>query len=194
VPHFEVVGDEAALLQAADWIGFPIVLKTAESVDHKTDVGGVVVGIPDEAGLGEAYRDLACRLGPRVLAAEQVPDGVEIGLGMIDDDQFGPVVIISAGGRLIETMADRVAVLPPMDTAGARRALDRLRIRPLLDGVRGRPPADIDALAEVIARFSELAADGAGLIRAMDVNPVIAGPNAAVAVDALIVPISIKNR
>ncbi len=115
-------------------------------------------------------------------------DGVEIGLGMVDDDQFGPVVIISAGGRLIETMADQVAVLPPIDTAGARRALDRLRIRPLLDGVRGRPPADIDALVEVIARFSELAADGAGQIRAMDVNPVIAGPTGAVAVDALIMP------
>ena len=107
---------------------------------------------------------------------------------MVDDDQFGPVVMISAGGRLIETMADRVAVLPPVDTAGAMRALDRLRIRPLLDGVRGRQPADIDSLAEVIARFSELAADGAGRISAMDVNPVIAGPAGAVAVDALIVP------
>jgi acyl-CoA synthetase (NDP forming) len=113
---------------------------------------------------------------------------VEIGLGMFDDEQFGPVMTISAGGRLIETMTDRVPVLPPVDKEGAVRALDRLRIRPLLDGVRGRPPADIDALAEVIARFSELAADGAGQIRAMDVNPVMAGPAGAVAVDALIVP------
>ena len=188
VPRFEVVGDEAALLAAAERIGYPIVLKTAESVDHKTEKGGVVVGLEDQARLGEAYRDLASRLGPRVLAAEQIPHGVEMGLGMIDDEQFGPVVIISAGGGLIETMADRVAVLPPIDMPGALRALDGLRLRPLLDGVRGGPPADIGSLAEVIARFSELAADGAGKIRAMDINPVIAGPTGAVAVDALIVP------
>jgi acetate---CoA ligase (ADP-forming) len=188
VPRFEVVDDEAAVLAVGDRIGYPLVMKTAKPVDHKTDVGGVVVGIGDEARLGEAYRHMATGLGPQVIVAEQVPDGVEIGLGMIDDDQFGPVVIVSAGGRLIETMADRVAVLPPIDIAGATRALDRLRIRPLLDGVRGHPPADIDALAEVIARFSELAADSAGQIRAMDVNPMIAGPTGAVAVDALIVP------
>jgi acetate---CoA ligase (ADP-forming) len=188
VPRIEVVGDEAALLEAAERIGYPIVLKTVESVDHKTEEGGVMVGLEDEARLGDAYRDLAARLGPRVLAAEQIPHGVEIGLGMIDDEQFGPVVIISAGGGLIETMSDRVAVLPPIDRAGAMRALDGLRIRPLLDGVRGGPPADIDSLAEAIARFSELAADAAGRILAMDVNPVIAGPTGAVAVDALIVP------
>jgi acetate---CoA ligase (ADP-forming) len=188
VPRFEVVGDEAGLLEAAERIGYPIVLKTAESIDHKTEIGGVVVGLLDDAGLGEAYRQLSTRLGPRVLVAEQIPEGVEIGLGMVEDEQFGPVVMISAGGRLIETMADRVAVLPPVDRAGASRALDRLRIRPLLEGVRGGPPADIDSLAELIARFSELAADGAGQVRAMDVNPVIAGPVGAVAVDALIVP------
>ncbi len=188
VPSYEVVGDEAAVLDAAQRIGYPIVLKTAESVDHKTEMRGVTVGIADEASLGEAYRDLASRLGSEVMVAEQIPDGVDIGLGMVHDEQFGPVVIISAGGQLIEILADRVAVLPPVDKAGAIRALDRLRIRPVLDGVRGRPPSDIDSLAEVIARFSELAADGAGLIGAMDVNPVIAGPAGAVAVDALIVP------
>ncbi|MGH8949490.1 MAG: acetate--CoA ligase family protein, partial [Acidimicrobiia bacterium] len=188
VPRFEVVADEAALSEAADRIGFPLVLKTAESLAHKTDLGGVVVGVADGAGLGEAYRDLASRHGPHVMVAEQIAEGVEIGLGMVDDEQFGPVVMISAGGRLIETLADRVAVLPPIDGAGAMRALDRLRIRPVLDGVRGRPPADLDSLAEVIARFSELAADAVGEIKAIDVNPVIAAPAGAVAVDALIVP------
>jgi succinyl-CoA synthetase beta subunit len=187
VPRFEIVGDEVALSGAAGRIGYPLVLKTAESVDHKTEMGGVVVGVADEPSLGEAYRHLATRLGPLVMVAEQIPDGVEIGLGMFDDERFGPVVMISAGGWLIETLADRVAVLPPIDGAGAMRALDRLRIRPVLDGVRGRPGTDVDALVEVIARFSELAADGAGQIKAMDVNPVIVGPAGAVAVDALIV-------
>jgi acetate---CoA ligase (ADP-forming) len=188
VPDFEVVADEGSLLVAAARIGYPIVLKSAEAIDHKTAVRGVVIGIGEEDGLLEAYRDLLARLGPLVMVAQQVSEGVEIGLGMVQDPQFGPVVIVSAGGSLIEVMTDRVAVLPPIDKAAAVRALDRLRIRPLLDRVRGGGPADIDALADAIARFSELAADGAGPIGAIDVNPVIAGPGGAVAVDALMKP------
>jgi len=189
VPRFGVTGDEGELAEVARRIGYPIVLKTAEPIDHKTEMGGVLNGIGDEAGLRDGYQDLVARLGPRVIVAERIPDGVEIGLGMVHDEQFGPVVIISAGGRLIETLVDRVAVLPPIDKQGAIRALGRLRIRPLLDGARGDPSADLDSLAEVIARFSELAADGAGSIGAIDVNPVIAGPDGAVAVDALIKPL-----
>jgi acyl-CoA synthetase (NDP forming) len=188
VPRFEVVGDEVELAEVARRIGYPIVLKTAEPIDHKTEMGGVLIGIGDEVSLRNGYEDLAARLGPRVIVAERIPEGVEIGLGMIHDEQFGPVVVVSAGGRLIETLVDRVAVLPPIDKGGAVRVLDRLRVRTLLDGARGDPPADVDSLAEVIARFSELAADGAGSIGAIDVNPVIAGPAGAVAVDALIKP------
>jgi acyl-CoA synthetase (NDP forming) len=112
---------------------------------------------------------------------------VEVGLGMITDDQFGPVILISAGGTLIEMLSDRVALLPRVDSTRALRALERLQIRPLLDGARGAIPVDIDALAEVIVRFSELVVDGADFIDAIDVNPVIAGRTGSVAVDALIV-------
>lgn len=188
VPRFEIVGDEFELAEVARRIDYPVVLKTAEPIDHKTEVGGVLNDILNEEGLHAAYKDLAARLGPRVMVAERIPAGVEIGLGMVHDEQFGPVVIVSAGGRLIETLVDRVAVLPPIDKQRAVRVLGRLRIRPLLDGARGDPPADLDSLAEVIARFSELAADSAGSIGAIDVNPVIAGPDGAVAVDALIKP------
>ena len=188
VPRFEVVGNEVELSEVAPRIGYPIVLKTAEPIDHKTEKGGVLIGIGDDEGLRAGYKHLAARLGPRAIVAERIPEGVEIGLGMIHDEQFGPVVIVSAGGRLIETLMDRVAVLPPIDKREAVRVLGRLRIRPLLDGARGDPPADLDSLAEVIARFSELAADGTGLIGAIDVNPVIVGPDGAVAVDALIKP------
>jgi acyl-CoA synthetase (NDP forming) len=188
VPRFDVVGNEAELAEVASRIGYPIVLKTAEPIDHKTEIGGVLIDIGDEARLRSGYEDLAARLGPRVIVAERIPEGVEIGLGVIHDEQFGPVVIVSAGGRLIETLVDRVAVLPPIGKEEAVRVLGRLRARPLLDGARGDPRADVDSLAEVIARFSELAADGAGSIGAIDVNPVIAGPDGAVAVDALIKP------
>jgi acyl-CoA synthetase (NDP forming) len=112
---------------------------------------------------------------------------VEVGLGMVTDDQFGPVIMISAGGTLIEILSDRVALLPRVDSTRALRAVERLQIRPILDGARGANPVDIDALAEVIVRFSELVVDGADFIDAIDVNPVIAGPTGSVAVDALIV-------
>lgn len=165
-----------------------MVLKTAAGVDHKTDAGGVMVGIDDEPALTVAYREMSARLGPKVMLAEQVPAGVELALGMIVDDQFGPVVIVSAGGRLIELLEDRVALLPPFDRSVAIHAIDRLRIRPLLDGYRTAPPADIDRLVDVVIRFAELAMDAAVWISAIDVNPVIAGPDQAVAVDALMTP------
>jgi hypothetical protein len=95
------------------------------------------------------------------------------------------VVIVSAGGTLIELMGDQVSLLPRVDRARALQALDRLRIRPLLDGARGADPVDIEALADVIVRFSELVLDVAGFIDSIDVNPVIGGPDGAVAVDAL---------
>ncbi len=185
VPTFEVVEDESGLLDAAGRLGYPVVLKTASPVGHKTDVGGVVLDIGDESRLLAAYREISNRLDGTVMVTEQVPAGVEIGLGMIVDGQFGPVVIISAGGRLIELMDDRVALLPPVDGLAVRRALDRLRVRPMLDGFRGGPPADIAKLVEVIIRFSELATDADGKIFAIDVNPLIVGPENTVAVDAL---------
>jgi hypothetical protein len=107
---------------------------------------------------------------------------------MVVDPQFGPVVIVSAGGRLIEVLEDRIALLPPIAAPAAVRALDRLRIRPLLDGFRGGPSVDIDRLVDVIVRFSELAIDAAGQVGAIDVNPVIAGPDRVVAVDVLMTP------
>lgn len=171
-------------VEAAAAIGYPIAMKTASGIAHKTDAGGVILGIEGEGSVAEAYRSLSS-LGPSVLVEEMAPPGVEIALGMIDDPQFGPVVLIAAGGTMIEVLTDRVAVLPPIDASRARLALDRLGLRPLLDGVRGRPPADVDSLADVIARFSELALDARGLLSAIDVNPVVAGPGGALAVDAL---------
>jgi acyl-CoA synthetase (NDP forming) len=186
IPRMETARDEPSLLEAAARVGYPVALKTAASVGHKADVGGVILGITGPDTLLDAYRGLSARLGADVVVSEMVTGGVELGLGMVRDGQFGPVVVLSAGGTLIEVIGDRVALLPRVDGNGARRALDRLRIRPVLDGVRGADPIDIDALTEVIARFSELAADWADVIDAFDVNPVIAGPEGAVAVDALI--------
>ncbi|HET7846968.1 MAG TPA: acetate--CoA ligase family protein, partial [Acidimicrobiia bacterium] len=184
-PEVLMAVSEQGAVEAAGELGYPVVLKTGAAIDHKTEANGVMVGISDETALRSAYRLLSDRLGPVVLVAETVPAGVEVGLGMITDPQFGPVVILSAGGTLIEVIGDRVAVMPPVDARRARAALDRLAIRPLFDGVRGRPAVNLDALAEVVARFSELAFDAGGRLSAVDVNPVIAGPERSVAVDAL---------
>jgi hypothetical protein len=95
------------------------------------------------------------------------------------------VVLVSAGGTLIEMLRDRVALLPPVDRFRATRAIERLAVAKLLSGYRGSAPADVSALAEVVARFSELVADTAGIFASVDLNPVIVGPDSAVAVDFL---------
>lgn len=181
------VEDLDGALGAAGTLGYPVVLKTTMA-DHKSDVGGVVLGIADEHQMAEAYLGLADRLGPGAIVSEQVAPGVEIGLGMVTDPQFGSVVLVSAGGTLIELLRDRVALIPPIDAHKARRAISRLAISRVLEGVRGAPPADVDSLVDTMVRFSELAADSVGTFNAIDLNPVIVNEDAAIAVDVLMVP------
>ena len=186
VPHARAGGEEDAL-RTADRLGWPVALKSAApGLLHKSDVGGVALGLQDADALRRAYRDFAARLGPDVLVARMAPRAFELALGMIRDPQFGPVVTICAGGGLVELLDDRVAALAPFGPATARRLLDRLKLRPLLDGYRGAPPVDIDWLSAVVATFSTLAADLAGLVSEIDVNPLLAGPE-ILAVDALVV-------
>ncbi|MGH6718635.1 MAG: acetate--CoA ligase family protein, partial [Alphaproteobacteria bacterium] len=134
-----------------------------------------------------AYVDLAERLGRRMVVAPMARPGVELAFGLVTDAQFGPLVMVGAGGTLIEVVRDRVMALPPFDDATARRLIDRLALRRLLDGVRGRPPLNVDALAQAFARFSVLAATLGPRLAEIDVNPVIAGANGCVAVDALVI-------
>jgi acyl-CoA synthetase (NDP forming) len=176
-----------AAVEVATAIGFPVVLKTAApGITHKSDVDGVRVGLADEAAVREAYEDVSGRLGAEVTVAAMVPPGVEMALGIIVDPTFGPLVLVGAGGVLVEILHDRALALPPLDTIGARRIVDRLAVRPILDGVRGAEPADVDALANALARLSVLATDLGDVMAALDVNPVIVGPKGCVAVDALV--------
>jgi acetate---CoA ligase (ADP-forming) len=180
--------DHDGAVAAAEAIGYPVVLKTAvDGIHHKSDVSGVKLGLADSDAVAAAYDDLAQRLGPQVLIAPMAGRGVEMVLGITRDDQFGPLVMVGAGGVLVEVMADARAALPPIDAAGARRLIDQLRVRPLLDGARGQAPADIDAVADAMARLSVLAATLGDCIGELDVNPLIAGPDGCVAVDALVV-------
>jgi acetate---CoA ligase (ADP-forming) len=176
-------------IAAAERFGFPVALKTAApGVQHKSDVGGVRLGIDDSPSLEDAYRDLARRLGPQVTVAPIAPPGVEIALGIARDPQFGPLVLVGAGGVLVEVLKDRRLAMPPLDEPRARSMVDRLEVRPLLEGVRGQLPADVDALVDAIMSLSLLANDLGDHLEALDANPMICGPGGCVAVDALVIP------
>ena len=145
------------------------------------------VDLRDAAAVGAAWDDLAARLGPRVLVAGQAPRGVELGLGVLHDPQFGQVVMVAAGGVLIELLADSAVALAPFGPLTAARLLERLRVRHLLAGVSGAPAADLAALADAVARLSVLATDLEGSLLQLDANPVIAAPGGCTVVDALVV-------
>jgi hypothetical protein len=185
-PH--ALGHRAAeAVAAAARVGFPVVLKTAvPGIAHKSERGGVVLDLRDAAAVREAYGPMAAALGPRVMLARMLPAGPELALGAVRDPQFGPVIVLGAGGTLVELLDDSVAALPPFGPATARRLLDRLRLRRLLDGFRGGPATDLAALADLVARFSVLVHELASVVREIDVNPVICGPFPA-AVDGLLV-------
>ena len=178
------------VLAAASVIGYPVALKTAmPGIAHKTEVGGVELNLSDAAAVRAAYADLGARLGPRVLVAAMAPAGVEVALGIVNDAQFGPLVMVGAGGLLVELLKDRRFAVPPVDAAEARRMIETLKIAPLLRGARCRPPSDFEALAETLSRLSVLAGSIGDSIAELDINPVIAGPEGCVVVDALVVPI-----
>jgi len=182
-------GSVAEAVGAAFDLGWPVALKTAvPGIRHKSDVGGVALGLGDEAAVRAAFEQMASALGPQVLIAPMAPSGVEVALGVVGDPTFGPLVMVAAGGVLVELFADRVFALPPVDDTLGLAMIDRLRSRPVLEGLRGTQPADVASLATAISRLSVLAQDLGDLIDALDVNPMIVSSGGCVAVDALVVP------
>ncbi len=175
-------------LEAADHLGWPVALKTAApGVRHKSDIGGVRLGLTGADELADAYRDLEHRLGPEVTVARMAPSGVELALGIVRDPQFGPLILVAAGGLLVELLRDRRLAFPPLDDTRASGLIDRLKVRPLLEGVRGTKSADIAAVARAVSRVSLLAQDLGDLLEALDANPLIATPEGCFAVDSLVI-------
>jgi acetate---CoA ligase (ADP-forming) len=179
----------AEAVRHAGALGYPVVLKTGDpAITHKSDVGGVVTGLAGPVALTAAYTALAARLGPKVLVCETAPPGVELSLGLARDPALGPLIVVAAGGVLVELLADRAVALPPVGHARALGLLSRMRSAELLDGVRGAPPADRDAIARAITALSALALELGDALDALDINPLICGADGAVAVDALAIP------
>ena len=186
-PRSEQVSSPDEAASAARDIGFPVVVKTDEpSISHKSDVGGVVLGVTTAAAAAAAYRDLATRIGSRVVVSATAPEGVELALGVVRDPQLGPLVVVGAGGVLVEMLADRVVRLAPLDEEQAREGSARLRASVLLDGVRGAEPTDRDAVAQAVVALSRLAVDLGDALDALDVNPLRCGPWGCLALDVLL--------
>jgi len=195
--------DEA--LAAARDIGFPLVLKiVSPDIAHKTEVGGVVVGVRSEGQLVDAYESLLARVAQKapqarihgVLVAQMAQGGTELILGTKTDPVFGPMVMVGLGGIFAEILKD-VALQPaPVDEAQAAAMLRSLKAFPLLDGARGRPRADVQAAAKAVAALSRFAARHAGSVAEIDINPlvVLSEGHGAFALDALLVPAQNEDR
>jgi len=183
---------EQAVL-AANSSGYPVVLKLlSSSITHKTDVGGVQLGLRDEAEVRQAFERILTNLEERGLAAEfegvtvqpMLPTGgYELIVGSSLDPLFGPVVLFGAGGVLVEILNDNALALPPLTRTLARRLLERTKIYEALKGARGRRPAPIADLELLLVRFSRLVADVADIAE-IEINPLIVYGQKIVAVDA----------
>ncbi|HEX9814637.1 MAG TPA: acetate--CoA ligase family protein [Myxococcota bacterium] len=180
-------GTLAETLSAGEEIGYPVVLKTSADL-HKTERGGVRLGIANRDELSRAYSDFEERLGAEVLVQQMIPQGTELILGVVNDPQFGPMLTLGTGGIFVEVLKDVSMLTVPTTPDAVRRVLMRLRGAALLKGARGRKPADIDAIVDAVMGLSALAEDLGGSISEIDVNPLVALPDRAVVVDALIIP------
>ena len=188
VPKWSLVAPDA-VAEAATALGFPVVLKaSAANLEHKSEVGGVIVGINDAAAAAAAARRLA-RLSGTLLVEQMITDGVaEILVGVTVDAQFGQVLVVGAGGVLTELLRDSVTLLPPWTPAAVERALKTLRAAPLLSGYRGKPAGDVPALVAAVMAVARYAETQANRLVELDVNPVIVRPvgSGVMAVDALV--------
>ena len=187
-PRGKLVSATAAA-EAARALGFPIVIKASGAhLAHKTEVGGVVLNIRSETEARSAAERLG-KLSDTLLVEEMFTDGVaEILIGVIVDPQFGQVLVLGAGGILTEILSDSVSLLPPWTHASIESALQRLSVRELLNGYRGKPAADIAALIGAILGVAQYASAHLATLVEIDVNPVIVRPagQGAVAVDTMI--------
>lgn len=190
-PRSKVISsrDVADVAAAAAEIGFPVVIKIASAeLEHKSDVGGVVVNIRNAGDAKAAAQNLAC-LADTLLVEEMITDGVaEILIGVTVDPQFGQVLVIGAGGVLAELLRDTVSLLPPFTSGAIEAALKRLAVYKLLTGYRGKPQADIASLVETALACARYAKANIDSLLELDINPVIVRPagRGAIAVDALI--------
>jgi acetyltransferase len=196
IPREILASNPEQAVRASREIGGPVALKiVSPDILHKTEAGGVKLGLATPQDISVATADIlasAKRYAPEaridgVSVQQMVPPGIEIVLGVKNDRQFGPLVAAGIGGIMVELLGDTQVRLAPVDDQAARAMLASLRGHALLTGFRGKPGIDIGGLVDIICRLSELAHDLRDVIDQIDVNPVIASADGAIAADALIV-------
>jgi acetate---CoA ligase (ADP-forming) subunit beta len=182
-------------IHQADAMGYPVVLKVVSAdIAHKSDAGGVQLNLQDSDAVGRAFDTIMANAreaapGARidgVSVQQMAKPGTEVIVGMTTDPQFGPVMMFGLGGIMVEVLKDVAFRLIPLTEKDARQMIDEIRGKPVLDGVRGQPPADVAALRATILKVSQFVEQHPE-IRELDLNPVFAYPDGALAVDARIV-------
>ncbi|MGY8526189.1 acetate--CoA ligase family protein [Paracidovorax citrulli] len=199
VPTETIVGGADDAVEAAEAIGYPVVLKiVSPDIPHKTEAGGVLLDLRSAEAVRQAYGTVtanAARHAPQaridgVLVAPMLKGGVEMIAGVSQDPVFGPVVMVGMGGIHAEILKDVAVQVAPVSEDEAMAMIRSLKMFPLLDGARGRPKADVAAAARSVARLSEFACRHAAHVAEIDMNPVLVRPQGegAVVLDALMIP------
>jgi len=176
----------------AERIGFPVVVKLhSTTITHKSDVGGVKLNLKSREEVAQAFVSIEKAAPPGAFEGVAVQkmvakEGYELILGSMTDPQFGPVVVFGSGGELVEVYKDRALALPPLNSALARRLMQKPKIFKALQGVRGKPPVDLDRLEEILILFSELVVTQPKIAEC-DINPLVATSKGVIALDARIV-------
>ena len=196
VSQEELVTSEDAAAAAAARIGYPVVAKiVSAALPHKSDIGGVKVGLKDEAAVRAAYRTIMTNVAALpskpavdgVLIAQMVSGQLECVLGAKLDPEMGPVVIFGSGGVDLELTRDVALAACPLDEAGALQLISRTRAGTIAEGYRGRPALDRKAMVQALVALSHLMVDAQGAIAEVDVNPFLVSEKGGVALDGLVV-------
>lgn len=194
VPGYALVNSVKDAVKAARKLGYPLVMKVVSpQILHKTDVGGVKVGLQNENDVKRAFNDMYKRLSKKkgvqlkgILLEKMVPQGVELIVGLQNDSQFGPVIMVGLGGVLTEIFRDVAFRMLPITVADAKSMLQELKGAKILQGYRGTKPIDLNMLAKALVQIGKLGVDNAGFFDSIDFNPIVVYPKSYYVVDAKI--------
>ena len=194
-PPTRFVTNKEQCIEEGNKIGYPVVIKIfSKQIIHKSEAGGVVIGIKDKEQLAQAYDNMVNTAKERfpkaviegVIVQKMMDKGVETIIGGFKDPQFGPVIMFGMGGIYVEVFKDTAFRLAPIDKEEAKRQIEQTKIYKVLKGVRGQKPCDIESLSETVVNVANLLSSNKE-IKEIDLNPVICYPNGCVAVDSRIV-------
>jgi acetate---CoA ligase (ADP-forming) subunit beta len=195
VTRFKLAKDEEEAAKYATAIGFPIVLKiVSPDIVHKSDVGGVIVGIKSVSEVKKGYRQIMNSIKKHkpdakivgVLVQEMAPAGTEVIVGSIKDPQFGPAIMFGLGGVFVEVLKDVTFRIAPITEDEAAEMISEVKAYPLLKGYRNTPPADLKAITKILVNTSRLVTEHPE-IKELDLNPIMVYEKGAKAVDARII-------